>query len=165
MRIDLTKCDKHPIQFDTSVSLVGDDIDPGRVTGAVEVRIRGTAQRRGAAIHVSGAIDGSSQLLCSRCLTMVPWTVSEEFEFELRRPESELPEELELDDDDLDVTFTTSDELDVAELAVEQVLLALPMRIVCGASCPGQEASHGDDTEEVDPRWAPLQALKLGEHD
>lgn len=166
VRIDLTKCEKHPIQFDTSITLVGNELDPGRVAGTVEVRIRGSVQRRGQGMLVKGAIDGDGELLCSRCLAPVPWTVSEEFEIELRRPDTELPEELELDDEDLDVTFTTSDELDVAELAAEQIVLALPMRIVCGASCPGHvDLPSDEDGDEIDPRWAPLQELKLGNQD
>lgn len=165
MRIDLTTCEKHPIQFDTSVSLVGNELDPARVAGSVEVRIHGTAERRGQGTLVTGAVEGSGELLCSRCLATVEWTVAETFTFELRSPDGTLPEELELDDEDLDVTFTTSDELDVAELAAEQVVLALPMRVVCGASCPGHEVARDDDGTEIDPRWAPLQALKLGNQD
>ncbi|MBD3871697.1 MAG: DUF177 domain-containing protein, partial [Acidobacteria bacterium] len=48
-----------------------------------------------------------------------------------------LDAELGLNEDELDVAFLEGDTLDFAELAAEQILLALPMRVVCDESCAG----------------------------
>jgi len=54
-----------------------------------------------------------------------------------------LDEEIELGAGDLDVMFITGDQLDVETLAAEQVMLNLPMRVLCQPDCPGLCARCG----------------------
>jgi uncharacterized protein len=99
----------------------------------------------------------------------VSWSVSEDFSVEYRMPASApLDAEAGLDEDDLDVAFLRGEQLDLAELAAEQVLLAMPMRILCETSCAGLCPRCGanlndvDDCgckPEVDPRWGALADL------
>jgi uncharacterized protein len=84
------------------------------------------------------------------------------------RPGTEAPGEGEfpIENEELDVAFLRGEELDLADLAVEQVLLALPMRIVCDDDCAGLCPSCGANRNvegacrcepETDPRWDALK--------
>ncbi|HHQ47359.1 MAG TPA: DUF177 domain-containing protein [Acidobacteria bacterium] len=105
-------------------------------------------------------------LRCARCLQPVAWSAAEDVEIRLL-PEDAAPrdEELELGADDLDVRFVSGDTLDLVELAAEQVLLAMPMRVLCRPKCAGVCPTCGADLNiegacscprEIDPRWAAL---------
>ena len=100
------------------------------------------------------------------------WNVAEDFSFEYHSPESApLDAEAGLDEGDLEVSFLQGQELDLVELAAEQVLLAMPMRILCQSNCAGLCPRCGanlNDVEncgcapEIDPRWGALADLAGG---
>jgi uncharacterized protein len=99
--------------------------------------------------------------------------VCEHYSLEYRRREAH-PDELEvaLEDGELDVGFLTDEVLDLSEVAVEQVLLALPMRMVCDEKCAGLCPRCGANRNlegacrcepDVDPRWAALKDIVGGQ--
>jgi uncharacterized metal-binding protein YceD (DUF177 family) len=108
---------------------------------------------------------------CARCLEEVPVEVSFPFDL-LFLPQSKQPKvaskntEIELKADDLDVDFYKGEELDLDEVAREQLLLALPANSVCSESCQGLCPRCGHNRNEgacscapeeiVDPRLAKL---------
>jgi uncharacterized protein len=109
----------------------------------------------------------TGDLLCSRCLAPVPWRMEDRFSAEYR-PGAEAPGEGEfvIEEDELDVAFLQGEELDLADLAAEQVLLSLPMRIVCDDGCAGLCPRCGANRNvdgacrcepETDPRWHALE--------
>jgi uncharacterized protein len=55
------------------------------------------------------------------------------------RPVSTLvrAEEVELPTDELEVGFFSGDGIELADVVTEQVILALPMKIICRADCRG----------------------------
>jgi uncharacterized metal-binding protein YceD (DUF177 family) len=73
-------------------------------------------------------------------------------------------EEVELTTDDLDVSFFDGDEIDLMEIVREAILLELDPAPRCEVdSCEfqGYAAAPSSEAEpEIDPRWAPLQAMK-----
>jgi hypothetical protein len=71
-----------------------------------------------------------------RCLTEFPFTFSETFELSLLHAAG-VPreEEVRLDRDELEVRFYDEPELDLVELAVEQFVLAVPMKALCSEEC------------------------------
>lgn len=77
------------------------------------------------------------------------------------RPE----EEVELSSDDLDVSFYSGDEFDVAELLRETILLELEPCPRCPVDeCEGDRylsaPSEVEETPDIDARWAALAALR-----
>jgi uncharacterized protein len=77
-------------------------------------------------------------------------------------------EEVGLEEEDLEVVFVADGELDLAELAAEQILLGLPMRWVCNEACRGLCPQCGANRNqenactcepETDPRWQALADL------
>jgi uncharacterized metal-binding protein YceD (DUF177 family) len=73
-------------------------------------------------------------------------------------------EEVELTTDDLDVSFFDGEEIDLMEIVREAILLELDPAPRCEVdSCEfqGYAARPSPEAEpEIDPRWAPLQAMK-----
>jgi uncharacterized protein len=169
VKIDISKLEHEPLPFDEELRVEAERLGPDQVAGPVTVHLTGEVCPRGDFYSISGRCSAGGPLACSRCLERVPWTVEEEFSFDYRLPASApLDAEAGLDEDDLDVAFLQGEELDLAELAAEQVLLAMPMRILCQTSCAGLCPRCGanlndvDDCgckPEVDPRWGALADL------
>jgi uncharacterized protein len=77
--------------------------------------------------------------------------------------------ELQLQQADLSADVLQGDELDLNELAREQILLSLPEQMFCREDCRGLCPACGKDlndgecdcgSDEIDPRWAALKGLK-----
>lgn len=169
MKLDLSLIDKQPLAFDERLTLSADRLDEEQVAGEVEVHLVGVARAVGGRYVVSGSISAAGALVCTRCLDPVAWTLQDEFSAEYRIAD-EAPGEgdFPIADGELDVSFVSGAELDLADVAVEQVMLGLPMRIVCDDSCAGLCPRCGANRNregacrceaEVDPRWQALQDL------
>ena len=169
MKIDISKLEHEPLSFDQKLQVEAERLGTDEVAGPISVHLSGEVRPRGEIYSISGRCSADGPLACSRCLEPVTWTVEEEFSFEYRLPTSApLDDEAGLDEADLDVAFLQGEELDLAELAAEQVLLAMPMRILCETSCAGlcprcgANLNQVDDCgcePEVDPRWEALADL------
>ena len=147
-------------------------LDSEQVAAPIAVRFEGEVRPSGESFMVSGNWSADGQLKCTRCLKPVPWSVDEAFVVEYRlQPERDLEGEISLGQDDLEVAFLEGAELDLEDLAAEQILLALPMRIICDENCAGlcphcgadRNVENACDCEpEVDPRWNALADLSNG---
>jgi uncharacterized protein len=172
VKIDISKIEREPLQFDEEFVVEADRLDPTLVAGKTSVRIAGEVRPHGDFFSIAGRCSASGPLACSRCLEPVPWNIDEGFSVEYRSPASApLDAEAELAADDLDVAFLQGQELDLIELAAEQVLLAMPMRIVCDTNCAGLCERCGANLNkvgdcgcepEIDPRWGALADLVGG---
>jgi uncharacterized protein len=145
---------------DERVSLV----EPVKVTGKVRVA--------GAEVFVNGHIETRAQVECDRCLQQVDAPVNADFELQyITGTEYASSETAELTENDLSVSVFDGDAIDVDEIVKEQILLAVPTRMLCRPDCKGICPNCGVDqntgecacsTEEVDPRWAALKNLTSG---
>src|SRR6266851_4591997 len=79
------------------------------------------------------------------------------------------PEEARLKEDDAEIGFFEGEGLFLADVLREQVLLALPMKVICRGDCRGlcpncgANLNHEEcrcETHATDPRLAPLARLK-----
>ncbi len=127
--------------------------------------------RAGEDIVVGGSVCIGFVGDCSRCLEPVNIRVEKEFHTILlpEIEDSETPPELSAED--LSLGFFSGDELDIAPICLEQVLLELPTRALCGPECRGLCSSCGSNLNEEtcscsaevrDPRLAVLRNLKVG---
>jgi uncharacterized protein len=172
VEIDLSRIESEPLTFDEELQLAADQLDPSRVAAVGRVHLSGAVHRRGPdLLALGGDIEWMTTLLCGRCLEPVPWEGREHFEVELRPAMTDAEEEeVELDSDELDVVFLEEERLDLNALAVEQIELAMPMRVLCREDCAGLCPSCGRNRNlhgecgcadaEIDPRWSALAALK-----
>jgi uncharacterized protein len=138
-----------------------------------EVKVAGRVSRKGEQVRLRGDVSTAVEARCDRCLR--PVTLPVEVGFDARYVPAEGDgaeageEAAELKEDDLSFSVYEGDAVDVDELVREQVLLALPTRLLCRDECKGLCPVCGADLnretcaceqKEVDPRWAALAALK-----
>ncbi len=88
--------------------------------------------------RVRGSLDCGLSLVCSRCLEEFPFTVAAELDCELE-PKTLMPEanEMELSRDEMDIDYFEGDEIDLAALLHQEILLAIPMMPLCKEECLG----------------------------
>jgi len=169
VQIDLTRIDDEALNFDEELTLDPERLDENQVAEAVRVRLHGIVRNISGRYRLDGSIEGAGKLLCTRCLAPVPWRVKEEFSA-VFRPGADAPGEgeFEIEDSELDVSFLGGELLDLNDVAAEQLMLALPMRIVCDEACAGLCPQCGGNRNvegacrcepEVDPRWDELRGL------
>jgi len=136
-----------------------------------EAKLEGRASKWREQVRLRGIIDASVEVRCDRCVAPVVIPVNADFDVTYV-PEEVLKtdaEATELQEDDLTFATYEGDELDLEELAREQLLLALPARHLCREDCKGLCPTCGEDLntqtcgcerQATDPRWAALAALK-----
>jgi uncharacterized protein len=128
--------------------------------------------RSGQEIFFSGHFNGSFKGRCGRCLEEFEFALKKEFEFILTPdPKKSGHGAEELHRDDLGLSYYSSDEIDLAPLIGEQVMLALPTKPLCAENCRGLCGSCGVNLNSEscncsnassDPRMALFRTLKVG---
>jgi uncharacterized protein len=169
VKIDLTKIEDEPVEFAEELILDPESLDETRVAGPMVVRLEGTVRSMADHFLLNGRGTAEGKLGCVRCLEPVSWRVSSTYAVEIALAESApLEEELALDEGDLDVHFLEEPVLDLEHLAIEQIVLELPMRVLCNDDCAGLCPQCGENRNvegacrcepEPDPRWAALADL------
>lgn len=149
--------------------------DPGAGGGAAEVDL----YTEGENVFVRGNMDAWVEVACSRCVGPVKVPVDDDL-FVTFMPSARLPqagaasddaeeEDAESDDDDLDLYPYDGEEVDLAPLLRDQVVLAIPFAPLCDEDCKGlcpvcgidlNTGSCTCDRAVVDPRWGALKNLK-----
>ena len=126
-------------------------------------------------LQVTGRINGTAVLACSRCLAPIQWPLTADFNltFTRRLPGDAVdvpPESRELEAEELGVVLFEGDVIDFRDAIQEQVIMALPMQPLCREDCQGLCAQCGADLndgpcrcsgKDADPRLAVLKNLKL----
>lgn len=165
LTIDLRRLSQAPIEVGGEVAsddplLKGAGVELASAL-AVRARAEGTASR---GVWVRGSMRGRVRAACRRCLGPVELDVSEDFDLLFD------PGSLK-DDEDLTLYALDpdADELDLWTPLRERFLLAVPAFPLCREGCRGlcprcgadrEEGDCGCSEDELDPRWAPLQALR-----
>jgi uncharacterized protein len=150
--------------LDGALDGAGRAVEPGASVSLLVERV-------GAKVLVRGTVKAAAKFECARCLGGIQRDLSFDLTHVLEpRPEPDrLGEDLELTEEDLDVSFFDGPEVDLEEVLREHLLLALPMRALCRDDCAGLCGRCGANLNqgvcecppEVDPRWAALQQLKI----
>jgi uncharacterized protein len=138
-----------------------------RLVEPLEVEVR--YYRAGEEIYFEGRYSTVLEGTCGRCLESFTLANAAPFEFVLTRAQpTEAAQELHTDD--LALSFYSGDEIDVAPLIGEQLLLALPTRAVCREECRGLCPSCGANLNNdpcackpaaPDPRLAVLAKARV----
>ena len=113
---------------------------------------------------------------CSRCIEAMKVQVNEKITVTYL-PKSEVPDQENLDEDDLvftgddvDLYPYENDEIDLEPLIREQTILSIPFAPLCTENCKGlcticgnnlNQKECGCDRAVVDPRLAALKNLKV----
>jgi DUF177 domain-containing protein len=108
------------------------------------LNVGAVAELEGGEIRIRGHIKTALATSCDRCLGQVEVQIDRDFDL-FYRPLSTIAreEEIEVPDDEMEVGFYSGDGVELDDVITEQVILALPMKVVCGPDCRGLCPSCG----------------------
>jgi uncharacterized protein len=151
---------------------------PFQVDGPAE--LKGHLERRSGRVLFNGSLNLKVVGPCKRCLVPVTTPLAVDFALNFVKedgtpredggshPEGEPRASFELED--VDTEPFDGQRLVLDPLIEEQIVLALPMDVLCKPDCLGLCAVCGQDRNQVncehdqrppDPRWAALKGIKL----
>jgi uncharacterized protein len=148
-----------------------DELNPvdERVKLTAPATVNGKIRLAGNEVFVNGHVDTRAQVECDRCLKLIELPVNADFELEyITGSEYETSAVAELTEAEMSVAVFDGKAIDVDEIVKEQILLAVPTRMLCREDCKGICPQCGVDrntgecnceTKEIDPRWAALKDL------
>jgi uncharacterized protein len=148
-----------------------DELNPvdERVKLTAPATVNGKIRLAGNEVFVNGHVDTRAQVECDRCLKLIELPVNADFELEyITGSEYESSAVAELTEAEMSVAVFDGEALDIDEIVKEQILLAVPTRMLCREDCKGICPQCGVDkntgecnceTKEIDPRWAALKNL------
>ena len=168
MNIDLNRFEREKA-IDETLSIGAVDLDLATARMASPISLEGQAIKTSGVVALTGGLTGIVEIDCDRCLESVQRPLDIDLDLEFvpnRQGGDETNLELHLDDmkrDELD-----GSEINLADIAREQILLDLPQQFFCKDDCRGlcekcgtnlnlKECDCEDD--EIDPRWAALKNL------
>lgn len=132
--------------------------------------VTGRVDRAGMDMRVRGTVKSALIVACDRCLTDVTIPVDAPFDliYVPEDPGANHVGETELHDRDLDLVVYENEQINVDDLALEQLELSLPTRALCREDCRGLCSQCGADLnfeqckcqKPIDPRWQALADLK-----
>ena len=121
-------------------------------------------------IRLRGRLSTKLELQCARCLEPVRQDVKREFELLYRPLGADAGrDELSVTDAEAEIGYYQGEGLQLEDVLREQVLLALPLRVVCREDCKGLCPQCGKNLnqeqcscskEQEDPRWAALKDVR-----
>lgn len=150
MKITLHELELHRIEVHKTYQSGDLDFHTADFQQKGPLKVDAVAELLGAEIRIRGHLATRLNSSCDRCLTAVEFPV--EYDFDLfYRPMAHIAheEEVEVPEDESEVGFYTADGIEVDDLVVEQVILALPMKIVCRSACQGLCPVCGVDRNKV----------------
>jgi len=123
-------------------------------------------------VRIQGRVSASLETDCHRCLGRAAFSVDASFDL-FYKPQSAAPEEDEiaLDEGEVEIGFYDLPGLELEEIVREQVLLRLPMQLVCSEACKGICPICGVNRNETacqceaaagnDDRWMALKDVHI----
>jgi uncharacterized protein len=140
----------------------------GLPLGSVDASV--TLKRIQDTLYLEGDIRTEAETVCSRCLEAARLPIGASFKYVLSPAQAEHAEEQELSAEDLDFVCYQDDLIDLDPLIIEQVMLQVPMKVLCREDCRGlclhcginlnQQSCQCHD-ERIDSRLAILKKLKV----
>lgn len=180
MFIDIHVLEVHRIDFDESfqpqaIDLGSDvrQVAPLTAEGRAEL-LKEHRGGRGADIEdirLVGKLATSIETACARCLEPVKTDIRRDFDL-LYRPQGidAGHEELSVTQAEAEIGYYSGDGLELKDVLREQVLLSVPLRMLCAEQCKGLCPHCGKnlnvegcscESRPADPRWDALKDLKI----
>jgi uncharacterized protein len=128
----------HSLTIDKAYPVGDLDRRSGIFRQVSDLRLHALAELVGSEIRIRGRFGTRLQVECHRCGAPVELPLEENFDL-YYRPLSTIAreEELEIPADELEVGFYSGEGVEISDLVKEQVILALPMKILCRPDCEG----------------------------
>jgi len=128
-----------------------------------------TVYRSHNAVLVEGRVETTVELACSRCLELVHLNVATDFHYTFLPAEGMPQKDRELTAEDVELGYYEGESIDLAPIIFEQIVLQIPMKVLCREDCRGLCPCCGANlnvtachcpTEAGDPRFMILKKLK-----
>src|SRR3954454_15833356 len=117
-----------------------------RVSLTAPAAVNGKARLSGNEVFVNGHLDTRAQVECDRCLKPVELPVKADFTLEyINDSEYESSQVAALTEAEMSVSVFDGKAIDVDEIVKEQILLAVPTRMLCREDCKGICPECGTD--------------------
>ena len=168
MIIDLNSFESEKA-IDETLAVAAVDLELANARIVSPVRLEAKAVKTSAFLAITGKMTGSIEIDCDRCLEPVqrPLDIGLDLEFV---PDQQLAgaANLELHPDDKKRDAISGSEINIADIAREQLLLDIPQQFFCKDDCRGLCENCGAnlnlkdcdcENDEIDPRWAALKNL------
>lgn len=138
MRITLEELELRPVVVSKTYSPAAMDYLGAEFRQTAPLKVDAVAELRGAEIHIRGHLATKLEAICDRCLGPVVIPVEQDFDL-FYRPISTIAraEEVELPQDELEVGFFSGDGIEFDDVVTEQVILSVPMKLICKTDCRG----------------------------
>ena len=138
MRITLAELELHRVTASKTFNPGSLDYHGAEFRQTAPLKIDVTAELVGEEIRIRGHLATRLESTCDRCLGAVEIPVSCDFDL-FYRPMQSLAgeEEVEVPTAELEVGFYSGDGIELADVATEQVILFVPMKVVCSTECRG----------------------------
>ena len=173
LRIDEISAEAREVSFFQSEDEVNRRLALGpvhefRVDGPIAVDL--SYYRAGMELFFEGRLSATLVASCARCAEEFSAPGARPFRFVLAPRAAGDDDDGRLRTEDLEFSLYDGDQIDVAPLVAEQLILALPSRALCREDCKGLCPNcgtnlnlHGCGCEQQvrDPRLAVLRALKV----
>jgi uncharacterized protein len=138
VRITLAELELHRVIVSESYAPGSLDYHGAEFRQAAPLKLNATAELLGTEIRIRGNLATTLEACCDRCLGAVEIPVSRDFDL-FYRPMTSIAkeEEIEIPTDEMEVGFYTGDGIELADVATEQVILSVPMKVICRIECQG----------------------------
>jgi len=122
------------------------------------LKIDVVAELQGDEIRVRGHLTTRLEASCDRCLGTSFIPAQHDFDLFYRPLKTIAREgEIEISDDELEVGFYSGDGIELEDVATEQVILAVPVKVICREGCRGLCPVCKVNRNLTDCKCAPLQ--------
>lgn len=138
MRITLAELELHRVTVSERYAPGSLDYRGAEFRQTAPLIVNATAELQGAEIRIRGHLATQLEASCDRCLGPVEIPVNCDFDL-LYRPLATIAkeEEIEIPTEELEIGFFSGDGIEVADVATEQVILSVPMKVICNTECRG----------------------------
>ena len=142
----------------------------GKFAAPVSLAARITKSDRDVFMH--GIIETDMVLICGRCLEKFDYHLISDVKYTFCPSEDkELADDLELSSEDLGFSFYDGEEIDLSQVIIDQVILAMPFNAICHDACGGlcqhcgknlnKESCDCSKEERLNAEFAKLRDFKL----
>jgi len=134
------------------------------------VDVAGSIRRYGQSLSFTGRFSTVMATTCGRCLEDAQLPVAADFSYTLLPATGTGKDEVELQTEDLEIVYYDGEVIDLDPMIAEQIILQIPMKVLCGESCRGLCPQCGANLnmggcdcrkDFIDPRWAALKKIKI----
>jgi len=171
MRIELDKLEEQGGKFSQFYEANDLSLDDPEVRLIGPAEVSGRLRRDGNDVALRGSLKTKLEVVCGRCLQPVELPISADFNERFVRDIGWAAEEQhELLAEDLNVSVFDGEGIELDELVREELLLAVPVNVLCREDCKGLCPICGIDrnlnacqceVDEVDSRWQKLKELQM----